>query len=543
MARKKKMLTMLTVALIAFACMFGIGAKKVYASSDYYEIKFALDGKGTVTITERDWPWLQELKSISHFDEKRPNVLCVDKAKYDQYVAGEYDYWRMYTVLDIVDLAPKKGYSIGSPFNYRAYVLKDASKIKDWDEFEEECDKLDDSKLEDIVNSNNEVTIYIAWAEEVDTLSLKVTAPLCGEQVKDGGKAKVSFSKDSHCYLGSYFEGYGEDAMYVDWQGTDDDPWIGWNTPIDCTYKGGDKAYIYVRFMENYGYFINPEIEAKDITVTYTDWQGKEVKGKVAAIIAILADGIESDANYIVLEVEAQHVPGPTVIENQVKPTKTKDGSHDEVIYCKKCHAELKRKKVPHKVGVLLAQFKNKGKKQLILSWNKLKYVEGYDIFFAKCNKKDKKTQCKLIATINGNKTFSWTTGTLKKNTAYKAYVAAWVKIKGKKTYIRESLTVHSFTGGFDKEYSNPKSLTVNKRAVSLKKGKKFTIVTTIKKVKENRKLISKNHTRSVRYISTNPKIATVDYAGNIVGKAKGTCTVHVVMVNGLRKDIKVTVK
>ena len=76
-----------------------------------------------------------------------------------------------------------------------------------------------------------------------------------------------------------------------------------------------------------------------------------------------------------------------------------------------------------------------------------------------------------------------------------------------------------------------------------MRKGKKFTIVTTIKKVKENRKLISKNHTRSVRYISTNPKIATVDYAGNIVGKAKGTCTVHVVMVNGLRKDIKVTVK
>lgn len=44
-----------------------------------------------------------------------------------------------------------------------------------------------------------------------------------------------------------------------------------------------------------------------------------------------------------VIEVVAEHIPGETVIENVVEKTETTDGSHDEVVYCTECNAELSR--------------------------------------------------------------------------------------------------------------------------------------------------------------------------------------------------------
>ena len=43
------------------------------------------------------------------------------------------------------------------------------------------------------------------------------------------------------------------------------------------------------------------------------------------------------------------HTNGETVIENEVAPTCTQDGSHDEVVYCTECGNELSRTPVVDK--------------------------------------------------------------------------------------------------------------------------------------------------------------------------------------------------
>ena len=50
-------------------------------------------------------------------------------------------------------------------------------------------------------------------------------------------------------------------------------------------------------------------------------------------------------------------------------------------------------------------------------------------------------------------------------------------------------------------------------------------------------------HDAKVRYLSSDPKIATVSAKGKIKAKAKGTCKIYVHAVNGAYKTVKVTVK
>ena len=48
----------------------------------------------------------------------------------------------------------------------------------------------------------------------------------------------------------------------------------------------------------------------------------------------------------VVIEVEAEHVPGETVVENNVEPTATTDGHYDNVVYCDICGDEISRETV-----------------------------------------------------------------------------------------------------------------------------------------------------------------------------------------------------
>ena len=198
----------------------------------------------------------------------------------------------------------------------------------------------------------------------------------------------------------------------------------------------------------------------------------------------------------------------------------------------------------PAKVsGTLLAKMTSKGKCSLVLKWNKIDGVDGYDIFFSRCNNSGKKNTCKKVKTIKGNKTFKWTKSSLKKGKAYKAYVKAWVMKNGKKTYVRTSPMVHVFTSGGTKNYTNSKSVTVKKTSVSLKAGKAYKIKATVNKLKKGKKLMPTNHAPKLRYVSSNKKIATVSKSGKITAKSKGSCKVYVIAVNGASKTIKVTVK
>ena len=64
-----------------------------------------------------------------------------------------------------------------------------------------------------------------------------------------------------------------------------------------------------------------------------------------------------------------------------------------------------------------------------------------------------------------------------------------------------------------------------------------------VKKLKKNKKLMPKKHVPTVRYLSTNTKVATVTSKGKIKGVKAGTCYVYAYAHNGVFKKITVTVK
>ena len=182
-------------------------------------------------------------------------------------------------------------------------------------------------------------------------------------------------------------------------------------------------------------------------------------------------------------------------------------------------------------------------KKSMTLGWYKIEGAEGYDIFFATCNNSGKKIACKNVKTIKGNNTFKWTKSGLKKGTPYKFYVRAYITKNGEKTYVSKSPIMHAYTGNGNKKYTNARSVKVNKAKVTLTKGKTFKIKAKVKKVNKNKKLMPKSHAPTLRYMTSDKKVATVSTSGKITAKGKGTCTVIAFAHNGISKNVKVTVK
>ena len=190
----------------------------------------------------------------------------------------------------------------------------------------------------------------------------------------------------------------------------------------------------------------------------------------------------------------------------------------------------------------LLARMTAKGSKTLVISWSKITGADGYDVFLSKCNHHGKVTKLKKVKTIKGNKTFKWTKKKLKKKKPYKAVVKAYVMEKGKKKYVKTSPVVHAYTSGGNKNYTNPKGVTVKEESVSLKSGKTCRIKASVKKLKKGKKLMPSSHAPKLRYLSSNKKVATVSSSGMITAKAKGSCKIYVFAVNGASKAIEVTV-
>ena len=186
------------------------------------------------------------------------------------------------------------------------------------------------------------------------------------------------------------------------------------------------------------------------------------------------------------------------------------------------------------------------GKKSLTLGWNKIKDAAGYDIFFARCNHSHKDTACRKVMNIKGNKTFKWKKAGLKKGTAYKACVKAYAVKNGRKKYISTSPVMHAYTGNGNKKYTNAGSVTIrnsNNGKLSLREGATFRIKAKVKKIEKNKKLMPKSHAPSLRYMTSNGKVATVNGSGKITAKSKGTCYVYVYAHNGVSKKMKITVR
>lgn len=174
----------------------------------------------------------------------------------------------------------------------------------------------------------------------------------------------------------------------------------------------------------------------------------------------------------------------------------------------------------------------------ITLKWSKIKSAKKYIIYANKCGKTAKP---KRVATVTGTtKTFKKVAGKkLKKGVYYKFIIVA---IDKNNNVISTSKVIHVATKG--SKVGNHKSVIVSKTVIAkarkLSKGK--TLKLNAKAVAQSTKLKVKQHV-SLRYESTNKKIATVNKSGKVTAKKKGICYIYAFAQDGVFKKIKVIVK
>lgn len=91
--------------------------------------------------------------------------------------------------------------------------------------------------------------------------------------------------------------------------------------------------------------------------------------------------------------------------------------------------------------------------------------------------------------------------------------------------------------------YTNINKITLKKTSVSLTVGKIYTIKAEVSLVDETKVMLSDKHAATLRYYSSDVKVATVTKKGKIKAVGPGTCYVYVYAKNGYTKKVKVTVK
>ena len=189
--------------------------------------------------------------------------------------------------------------------------------------------------------------------------------------------------------------------------------------------------------------------------------------------------------------------------------------------------------------GMVIATMVSEGKTSLKLTWLTAEGVGGYDVFLKGCKQKG---DCPLVGTVEGGGANSYTVTGLKKGKAYMAYVRAWVTRDGGKAYVLDkSPTVYAYTNKGTNKFTNPAKVTVRKASFTVKVGKTKTIRASLKGVKRNKKIIRK--ARKLRYISSDPAVATVNKNGKVRGRSAGSCVIYVLANNGKYKAVTVTVK
>ncbi len=192
-------------------------------------------------------------------------------------------------------------------------------------------------------------------------------------------------------------------------------------------------------------------------------------------------------------------------------------------------------------LSILLATGKQKGSTGIKLTWLKKKDASGYEVYWSYC---DGKRNYKKLKTVKAKAKRTYTHKKLKKDRAYKYYIAAYKIVDGKKKYVAKSPTIH-VAMEYEKR-TNAKKITVNKTKVMLsltdKKYKKtFKLRVKIKKENSKKKILT--HAAKLRYYTDDKKVAKVSKTGKITAKGRGKCTLYVIANNGVCKKITVTVK
>ena len=166
------------------------------------------------------------------------------------------------------------------------------------------------------------------------------------------------------------------------------------------------------------------------------------------------------------------------------------------------------------------------GKKKVSLSWKKVTGATEYIIYGSACGKNNKVVK---IKTVKGKKV---SIKKLKKGKFYKYMIVA---VNGNKV-VAVSKVCHIATKGG--KYGNVNKITLNKKKITLTKGKKFKIKA---KAKSDKKV--RNHIAKFRYESTNTNVAEVSSKGVVKAIGKGKTVIYVFGQNGISQKINVAVK
>ena len=143
----------------------------------------------------------------------------------------------------------------------------------------------------------------------------------------------------------------------------------------------------------------------------------------------------------------------------------------------------------------------------------------------------------KKLATVSAGKK-TWTAKPLKKGKYYKFLVVAYKTSCKKKIVTAASRTVYAVTAGG--KAGNYKSVKLNKKKITLKKGKSFKI--KAKQIRQTKKKKVKKY-RKLSYESSNPAVAKVNKAGKVTAKKKGSCKIYIYTQSGCYATLAVKVK
>ena len=189
--------------------------------------------------------------------------------------------------------------------------------------------------------------------------------------------------------------------------------------------------------------------------------------------------------------------------------------------------------KVTVRDTTLLQMKATAGKRNNLLSWNKIPSADGYRIYGGECG-----AAMKLIKTVSAD-TQSWNHSGLKAGKAYRYCVKAYRIVNGTETVTKTSNTVHSITAS--SKFTNAKSVTVSETSVALQVGESKNLGAKVVAADANRTLLT--HTAELVYKSSSSKVATVSKDGTVTAVGKGTCRIYVTAGSGASATVTVTVK
>ena len=171
--------------------------------------------------------------------------------------------------------------------------------------------------------------IYYVMLKQIDAVEMSVEAPKCGTKVSMSGEKQLGAPNVTLASGGNYGSAFEGQTLAV---------WGEWVENhmefVEGTLKGGESYPMLARLAADFGYCFAGGVKATVTGATDVQTMLPPDTSKPALTLGVSA------------QVAAEHVPGEAVTENEVKPTCTEDGSHDEVVYCTACNAEISRKTV-----------------------------------------------------------------------------------------------------------------------------------------------------------------------------------------------------